>query len=215
MDYRAILDNAPVPILVIQDARVVYCNASGYEVFRYCGYDVDESSIGDFDFMAMVPEAERAEAQQSIAKLLAGQSAIRNIPRTLQDTDGNPIQTLTSASIVSWKGRPAYQVSYLIVGLYPVLREMPPLRHGAVSAPTPTPTPTTPSLRDARQQAIEPLTPQERRIALAIADGQSTAQIRQRLSIRDSTLRGYIKSVYRKLGVHSRTELVRLLLGHR
>ena len=209
MDYRAILNNAPVPILVIQDARVVYCNTSGYEVFRYCGYDVDASSIAEFDFMVMVPEAERAEAQHSIAKLLAGQGAIRNVPRTLLDVEGNPIQTLTSASIVRWKGRLAYQVSYIIVGLYPVLREMLPLRDGALPAPTPM------SLRDARQQAIEPLTPQERRVALAIADGQTTAQIRQRLSIRDSTLRGYIKSVYRKLGVHSRTELVRLLLGHR
>lgn len=210
MDYRTILDNAPVPILVVQDGRVVYCNASGLEVFQYCGYDVDESSVGEFDFMAMLPPEELLATQESIAAMITGGGPLRNIPRTLLDARGRPVQTLTSASLIAWEGKPAYELSYIIVGLYPVAQSL--VRDRPTAAPDDAPAP---SLRDARTAAFDPLTPQESKVAFLIAEGHTTAQIAAELEIRDSTLRGYIKSIYRKLEVHSRTELVRLLLGHR
>ncbi len=206
MDYRLILDNAPLPILVIQDERVVYCNASGFEILRYAGYDVDEHTIGEFDLTQIMPETERQEASNSLAALLQGDGPLRNIPRTLTDAKGQPIQTLTSASLVQWEGRPAVEVSYIIVGLYPQDR--------AQDATLPS-SQRSASLRDARASAFTTLTSQETRVSVLIAEGLKTADIAQRLGIRDSTLRGYIKNVYRKLGVHSRAELVRRLLGHR
>jgi DNA-binding CsgD family transcriptional regulator len=212
LDYRAILDKAPLPILVIQDSVVAYCNAAGYEVFRYCGYAVDESNIATFDLAGLISESERDEARRCIARLRAEQGPLRNIPATLLDARGHPVQTLTSASLIRWNGREAFEVSYVIVGLYPVLHDSP-VRGLAATAPFPPGAPS--SLHDARQLILAPLTPQERRVALGLADGQSTTEIARRMSIQQATLRGYIKAVYRKLGVHSRTELVRLLLGHR
>ena len=35
------------------------------------------------------------------------------------------------------------------------------------------------------------------------------------LGIKDSTFRSYVKSIYRKTGTHSRTELTRVIMGHK
>jgi DNA-binding NarL/FixJ family response regulator len=55
------------------------------------------------------------------------------------------------------------------------------------------------------------LTRQERRIALLAADGLSNSQVAADINITAETVRGHMKGVFRKLGIHSRWELTYLL----
>lgn len=55
------------------------------------------------------------------------------------------------------------------------------------------------------------LTRQEQRIALLAADGMSNRDMGEELDISAATVRGHMKAVIRKLGIHSRWELAYLL----
>jgi len=55
------------------------------------------------------------------------------------------------------------------------------------------------------------LTPQERQIALLLADGQSTRSVAARLFLSPKTVEYHIRKVYNKLGIHSRAELAEVL----
>jgi DNA-binding CsgD family transcriptional regulator len=66
---------------------------------------------------------------------------------------------------------------------------------------------------EARRRAalVASLSDRERRIALAVANGVRTAQIANDLFVSQSTVRNYLPTIYRKLGVRSRACLVELL----
>ncbi len=55
------------------------------------------------------------------------------------------------------------------------------------------------------------LTPREVEIAILVGDGLEDADIAQRLFISSSTVKNHLKSIYKKLDVHSRTQLVACL----
>ena len=56
------------------------------------------------------------------------------------------------------------------------------------------------------------LTPAEARVAVALADGQTPAQIAKARSVALSTIKTQIKTAYVKMGIRSQAELVRRLL---
>ncbi|MBI5031213.1 MAG: helix-turn-helix transcriptional regulator [Chloroflexi bacterium] len=60
-----------------------------------------------------------------------------------------------------------------------------------------------------RQWLWEKLTPREMEVATLVADGKRNAEIAQILSISVRTVENHIQNIYAKLGVHSRTQLVR------
>jgi DNA-binding NarL/FixJ family response regulator len=51
------------------------------------------------------------------------------------------------------------------------------------------------------------LSPRETEVLLALATGASTRDLSAKLFISEHTVRNHLKAIYRKLGVHSRTEL--------
>lgn len=55
-------------------------------------------------------------------------------------------------------------------------------------------------------QAIAQLTDQERRVLAEVANGKADKEIAQTLALEGKTVRNYLVQVYRKLGVHSRTQ---------
>ncbi len=69
--------------------------------------------------------------------------------------------------------------------------------------------------RDSKsKRAIERLTPREREILGALADGLSDKQIAERLSIGVSTVGNHFMNIFKKLGVHSRLQALLFALRH-
>ena len=60
-------------------------------------------------------------------------------------------------------------------------------------------------------EALDQLTPQELRIAQAVADGQTTKDIAARLFLSPRTVEYHLYKIFPKLGISSRTELARLV----
>jgi DNA-binding CsgD family transcriptional regulator len=60
---------------------------------------------------------------------------------------------------------------------------------------------------------VTALTPREREVAELVAAGLRDAEIATQIYLSPFTVKGHLKSVYRKLGVASRVELTRLLLS--
>jgi DNA-binding CsgD family transcriptional regulator len=60
--------------------------------------------------------------------------------------------------------------------------------------------------------ATERLTPQELQVALIVADGATNAEAASRLFLSAKTIEFHLSNVYRKLGIRSRSALVRKVL---
>ncbi|ALE84500.1 LuxR C-terminal-related transcriptional regulator [Pseudonocardia sp. HH130629-09] len=56
------------------------------------------------------------------------------------------------------------------------------------------------------RSALQVLSPREYELLCAIADGRSTREMARDLFLTESTVRSYLKSLFTKLGVHSRVE---------
>jgi DNA-binding NarL/FixJ family response regulator len=64
------------------------------------------------------------------------------------------------------------------------------------------------------RQAIAQLTPREREVLQALADGLNTRQIAERLHISIRTERNHVASILAKLGVHSQLQAVVVALRY-
>jgi DNA-binding NarL/FixJ family response regulator len=60
---------------------------------------------------------------------------------------------------------------------------------------------------------LESLTPSERRVAELAAEGPTNREIAQALFVTPKTVEVHLSSVYRKLGIGSRSQLARALAG--
>lgn len=67
--------------------------------------------------------------------------------------------------------------------------------------------------REARK-AIEQLTPREREVLRALADGLSDKEIAERLHIGTGTVRNHFMNIFNKLGVHSRLQALVFAVRH-
>ena len=56
------------------------------------------------------------------------------------------------------------------------------------------------------------LTPRERQIAMAIADGRSNRDIAARLGITEQTVKNHLTSIFEKVGVENRLQLALALV---
>lgn len=64
-----------------------------------------------------------------------------------------------------------------------------------------------------RRAAGGELTPAEERVAALVADGRANKEVAAALFLTERTVEFHLTHVYRKLGVRSRAELARRLLG--
>jgi DNA-binding CsgD family transcriptional regulator len=67
--------------------------------------------------------------------------------------------------------------------------------------------------RRRESSTAEDLTPQERQIALLLADGHSTREAAAALFLSPKTIEYHLRKVYTKLGIHSRAELAAVMSG--
>lgn len=70
------------------------------------------------------------------------------------------------------------------------------------------------TLRRRQPAAPERLTPQELQIARLVADGKSNRDVAATLFVTPKTVEFHLTRVYRKLGIHSRSELVLRMADH-
>lgn len=61
----------------------------------------------------------------------------------------------------------------------------------------------------ASKEAMDDLTPREREILVAIAEGDAAGRIAEKLSISEHTVARHRENIMRKLGLHNRSELVK------
>lgn len=62
-----------------------------------------------------------------------------------------------------------------------------------------------------RAERFAALTPREREVAVLVADGMSNAEIAAALTVSGKTVNAHLERIYRKLGVHRRTQLALLV----
>lgn len=205
MDHQAVLEHAPLPIIIVQDFRIVYANRSFIDVANFYGYDFDDDSVQLAHLMQLVAPEEREASMANIQQLLTDpQEVWRNVPRTLIAANGDRLPSLVSTSRIAWNGKPALVTSFVIIGL---------------DSPTAEPKKGKGRRRrrstDHRQLSLESLTHREQEVAHLVATGYSTDNIRALLNVEESTVRSHLKSIYKKTNTKSRLELTRLLIGLR
>jgi DNA-binding NarL/FixJ family response regulator len=67
--------------------------------------------------------------------------------------------------------------------------------------------------QSADRQGVESLSPREYQVLELLAEGHLYKQIAIKLGLTPETVHEYVKSIYKKLHVHSRTEAVVKFLG--
>ncbi len=202
MDFQEIFEKAPIPIMVIQQGRIVYANSVFLDIMAWAGHPSALEDVSGSDLSLLVAPEEREASRQSIARLLASPEPVqRNISRTLIDAAGNRFDALISVSRIPWDGATALEASFVLLGP----------RDLTSSSLPPDPR----WSHDFRRSALMSLTPRERRVAELVAAGYSTDNIGAHLGVKESTVRSHLKSIFRKTGTHSRLELTRFFIGAR
>jgi PAS domain S-box-containing protein len=103
--YRILLDLAPDAVLVIQDERIVYCNAAALRLY---GAERDDQLRGGDPLVLVHPE-ERETVRVRIRSTLAGCSMpLREFRHRRLDGQEVPVEALSAP--VDWHGKPAVQV---------------------------------------------------------------------------------------------------------
>lgn len=201
MDHKAILENAPLPILIVQDLKIVYANQAFLDVATHYGYDFTAESVKGLPLMQLVASEEREASQDNIARMLQDDKKVhRNVPRKIVDARGGRHSALVSTSQIQWQDRPALVASFVILGL-----EFPTDEYAAVDGKK--------RSLDHRTSVFQLLTSREQQVAHLVASGYSTDNIAALLGVEESTVRSHIKSIFKKTKTRSRIELTRLIIG--
>ena len=201
MPDLAAFDAAPFPIAIHQDLKVVYLNPAMKEVFRRAGYSLDD--LRRMDLFDLAAPEDRDAAWANYQRLMHDGRRCHAVTRTFVTRDGRRILAVASVARSEWEGRPAIWIGMLWA-------------EGTTPAPAAGPAASVVLTDDvpARQQAVlSLLSPRERQVAVLVAAGETTARVAALLQVEAQTVRDHLKSIFRRLDVHSRVELTRLLHG--
>ncbi|MDX9723638.1 MAG: LuxR C-terminal-related transcriptional regulator [Myxococcota bacterium] len=188
----AILESTPIPIFIHQDLLFVWMNRAAEQLLIGLGkVQKREDVYGQSAVSWAAPEEPTDIAENSLRVQEQGEEVTEQ-RRTFVTRTGDRINCLGSARSVLWKGRPAVEVVILFSDYIP-------------SDPSLLPGHAPPSLST--------LTPAQLRVAIKLAQGYGTKEIARLLSITEGTVQAHLSAVYAKTGTHSRTDLMRLLLG--
>jgi DNA-binding NarL/FixJ family response regulator len=190
--YRDAFDAASFPIVVHQDGRSVYSNPAADRLLRRLGSDGDDVAQAH-EVVPFVPPHELARRLQATdpSNWNALRAASAPASATASATDGRRPHHLASVVRTTWHDRPA-----LCIALRPARRPAETKPDGAAAAAT---------------AALSGLTRRERQVVDLIATGYSTLNAATVLGVSESTIRYFVKVIFRKTGVHSRVDLARLL----
>lgn len=196
-DYVAALERAPVPIYVHQDELVQFANRATFSLMASLGYRLEPSAIGTLNVYDFMPPDQRGPARARASRILRHGTAIVHQPRLIFDARGRNVLIYGCAGRISWSHAPAIEVVLTWVG--PVWNTPEGPAHSV------------PRARTSRGRALQRLTPREIEVAQALSMGLSTSNVAARLGIGEATVCSHLKQVHRKLGVHCRADLTRLM----
>jgi PAS domain S-box-containing protein len=106
--YMALVTEAPLPILVHADYRIVFINPAAVRAF---GGDSPDQFLGR-EILDIVPEERRELARRRIERLYAKRGHFPLISVRYHRLDKTPFDVEIMATMADWQGRPAGQVIF-------------------------------------------------------------------------------------------------------
>ena len=180
---EALIRGAAMPTLIYQDGRIVIASRSAGQALG-----MELSQLEGKNYRELVVPQEHPQTERNFERVLREGGPLTNVGRHVRSGDGQVLRVTVASSRVAWRGRWAIEVTFFV--------QQP--SNGALPVCELT-------------KALQKLTARERQIVELLGDGDPTASIVKALGIKDSTYRSHLKSSYRKLGVESRLDLLRLL----
>jgi PAS domain S-box-containing protein len=207
--FEALANSADGAFVIDEDQRVVYWNQAAEDLL---GYTSDES-VGRACYEILGGRGDRGQTicrhNCYVAAMAATGSPVNNYDTRVRTKSGDALWV--NVSVLTY--RASDNPTPLVVHLFrdatqkreseqftqQVLDAARHMRKGGFSTP-PAPASATPPTQD--------LTDREREVLALLAQGLSTRDIAQTLSISPSTARNHIQNILHKLDVHSRLEAV-------
>jgi PAS domain S-box-containing protein len=155
-------------------------------------------------------ESVNVTAERLLGRSAAGLIA-RPVPAALNPAGLPPTGEDVREQLVAWKNRDSGEERLLSVRWQPLRRhgERAPLSTAVLlSSADVTSTGQPPASRSTAAGPRVGLTPREREVLTLLAEGYDVRQIAGRLQVQISTVRGYVKSLLGKFGVHSQLQVV-------
>ncbi|MFF4016417.1 AAA family ATPase [Streptomyces sp. NPDC001843] len=168
-----------------------------------------ESVLAVLDRAEALVRAAQGERDAAIAQLTSAQDRLAKLGHGLEEARA---AFLLAQLRAARPGPTAYDEA---ARLFRRCRALPWLRQveAAVSAPEPDPEPVV--APPAALDALEGLASMERQVAALVMEGATNREIAARLFISVKTVEATLTRVYRKLGIRSRVDIVRLAAGRR
>jgi PAS domain S-box-containing protein len=179
-----------VPFVVVQRGRITYINEAGATCL---GYENGDNSLLGASAEVLVGPTEWSDFSRDLRYAL--RSPRVGSPRQLVTRTGQRFLATTMTARVTWAGEPASGIAFV------PLKEPVATAEGATRVP-----------RDSSVQALAMLSPRQAQIARLLALGFSPGNIAAHLDLSVETVRTHIKSIYHKVGIRCRVDLVRMVL---
>lgn len=184
-----LLDNAPVPIIIIDDGgKILYFNKCLYEIGELYGILTPKDLFGKNVFNLFMQSEEKDKARKNLEYILKTDKPLYNFVHKVKTAKGKRCYTLFAASPIVWKDKKAVEISFII------LKEL--------------------KDNEDEKHPLEKLSTREQQIIFFIVEGFKPINIAAQLHITEATVRTHMKSIYKKLNIHSKDELIRLLTGN-
>jgi DNA-binding NarL/FixJ family response regulator len=180
-----LLEDLPVPMLIIQGERFVYANSAAKAML-----DVGDDEIGRLRFWDRLADARRQEIRDTVLGWQRGEPIVPRLPVSFVGAGGKAIATDCFSCLTRIAGRPA-----------------------VVAICTPTHEGFDRSAAEDRATAAAPrptLTTRQSDILALLANGASNKEIARRLELSEATVKLHVHRILRVLGGKNRTEAAHL-----
>jgi DNA-binding NarL/FixJ family response regulator len=196
-----------IRIAILNDFDVVVAGLSAmlepFDDFEVVDMKVADLQLGCDADVALYDTYGRSSSPNEALQQLVAQPAARNVAVFTFNLDPGLVQYALDAGVRGyvWKGLPREEVA-------DALRQVA-AGEIVVAAPDADSTPATDLTASQREWG---LTTRENEVLTLLTEGASNAQIAQALFVSVETVRSHVKQVYRKLGVHTRSQATSLVL---
>ena len=197
-----------IRIAILNDFEVVVAGLSAM-LEPFDDFEIVDVKVGTIDVsveadVALYDTSGRSSHPNEALQKLVSQPCARNVAVFTFNFDPQLVQYALAAGVRGylWKGLPRNQVA-------DALRQV---AAGEIVVAAPDPDGAPHSLPDPSLTRERGLTSRESEVLTLLTEGASNAQIASALFVSVETVRSHVKQVYRKLGVHTRSQATSLVL---